>query len=228
MASRNSPDRAETSDSREENASRCGSTALIATRRYLLLHSAGLLAALVPVRRLLAAPAKAAPKPKPGAAPAPWDDRWQLEVQLEIAQPEGGRYHRPYVAVWLEDQDGVPVKTLCLWVQNSGRGPRWIPDLRKWFRGERVRQLAESGNLVDTVSSPTRMPGKYKLTWNGLDDQGKKVRQGRYTLYVEAAREHGTYQVMRKDVIIGRQPFHAELGTNVEIKSATVDYRARS
>lgn len=230
MASRNSLDRSEEARL-EGGATPCRSTALIATRRRLLLHSAGLLGTLLPVRRLLAAPKTkpAVSKAKtPAAVAAAWDDKWQLEVQFEIAQPEGGRYHRPYIAVWLEDQDDIPVKTLCLWVQNSGRGPRWIPDLRRWFRGERVRQLADSGNLVDTLSSPTRMPGKYKLTWNGLDDQGRKVKQGKYTLCIEAAREHGTYQVMRKAITIGRQPFHADLGTNVEIKSASVDYRSRA
>lgn len=223
MAFRNMLGRREEGASPEEDAVVCRSTALIASRRRLLLQSAGLLSAFLPLRRLLAAP-----KAKPAGEAPMWQDRWELEVQLEIAQPEGGRYHRPYVAVWIEDKDDIPVKTLCLWVQNSGRGPRWIPDLRRWFRGERVRQLADGGNLVDTFSSPTRMPGKYKLAWNGTDDQGKKVRQGKYVLCVEAAREHGTYQLMRKEVVIGKQPVHLDLGTNVEIKSAVVDYRSRA
>ncbi|MCC2668628.1 MAG: apbE 2 [Armatimonadetes bacterium] len=203
-----------------------GALRRIASRRRLLLRAAGVLALLAPVRRSLA---QAKGKAKPAAArDVPWDDRWELLVQLDIAEPEStGRYHRPYVAVWVEDTDGVPVRTLGLWVQNSGRGPRWIPDLRRWFRGERVRQLADGGDLVASVSSATRMPGAYKLVWNGRDDQNKPVRQGRYTLCIEAAREHGTYQILRKDITAGRQPFRAELGANVEIKSASLDYRLR-
>jgi hypothetical protein len=198
----------------------------IATRRRLLLRAAGLLALLAPARRSLA---QAKGKPKPAAVKdVPWDARWELLVQLEIAeQPSSARYHRPYVAVWIEDLDGVPVRTLSLWVQNSGRGPRWIPDLRRWYKGERVRQLADSGDLVATVSSATRMPGAYKLVWNGRDDQNKPVRQGTYTLCIEAAREHGTYQILRKDITPGAKPFRADLGSNVEIKSASVDYHLR-
>ena len=197
----------------------------IATRRRLLLRAAGLLAVLAPARRVLA---QGTPKVAAAAKETPWDDRWELLVQLEIAEQEsGGRYHRPYLAVWIEDTDGVPVRTLSLWVQNSGRGPRWIPDLRRWFRGERLRQLADGGDLVATVSSATRMPGAYKLVWNGRDDQNKPVRQGRYTVCVEAAREHGTYQILRKDITVGPKPLRAELGGNVEIKSASVDYRLR-
>jgi hypothetical protein len=201
-----------------------GEVRRIATRRRLLLRAAGLLALLAPARHALAQG-----KPKAAAAKeTPWDDRWELLVQLEIAeQPSGGRYHRPYVAVWVEDTDGVPVRTLSLWVQNTGRGPRWIPDLRRWFRGERLRQLVDGGDLVATVSSATRMPGAYKLVWNGKDDQNKPVRQGRYTLCIEAAREHGTYQILRKDVTVGPKPLRAQLGGNVEIKSASVDYRLR-
>jgi thiamine biosynthesis lipoprotein ApbE len=38
-------------------------------------------------------------------------------VEFEIAKPEnGGRYRRPYVAVWVEDQDDYPVKTLSLFL----------------------------------------------------------------------------------------------------------------
>lgn len=197
--------------------------AWVITRRRLLLRAASLLGLVAATRRswrLLPAAAAAAKS-------AAWDDHWEMEVQLEIAAQAGGFARRPYVAVWIEDKDGVPVKTLALWVQNTGRGPRWIPDLRRWYRGERLRQLADGGNLVATVSAATRMPGTYKLLWNGRDDQGKPVTQGTYVVCVEAAREHGTYQLLRKEIIASRQALRAELGSNVEIRSATVDYRQR-
>ena len=41
----------------------------------------------------------------------PWDSRMELAVDFEISQPDGGRYHRPYVAVWLEDATGKEVRT---------------------------------------------------------------------------------------------------------------------
>lgn len=200
--------------------------AMIATRRSLLLQGASVLALLAPVRQALA---QKKGKPAPAAATTgAWDDRWELAVNFEIGQPTGARYQRPYVAVWIEDKDGVPVRTLCLWVQNTGRGPRWIPDLKRWIRGERLRQLADGKDLVASVSSPTRMPGSYKLVWNGKDDQGEKVRQGAYSLCIEAAREHGTYQLIRKPITIGKQPFRTALEGNIEITKAAVEYRQRA
>src|SRR5436305_14908419 len=38
-----------------------------------------------------------------------WDDSYELAVDFEIAQPNAGRYHRPYVAVWVEDSSGKAV-----------------------------------------------------------------------------------------------------------------------
>ena len=66
-----------------------------------------------------------------GLAAPKWDDRFELAVDLELAPQEGRRYHRPYVAVWIEDATGRPVRTLSLWVNTSGRGPRYIRELRR-------------------------------------------------------------------------------------------------
>lgn len=157
---------------------------------------------------------------------ARWNDRFELAVNLEIAQPGGGRARRPYVAVWIETPAGQPVRTLALWVQNHGRGPRWIQDLRRWYRGERERQASGAG-LVAAVSSPTRASGAYTVTWNGRDDAGQPVEQGEYAVCVEAAREHGTYQLARQAFIFTARPFRAEIGGNAEISRVAVDFRER-
>ncbi|MFN5625729.1 MAG: DUF2271 domain-containing protein, partial [Planctomyces sp.] len=36
-----------------------------------------------------------------------------------------------------------------------------------------------------------------KVAWDGRDDKGDLLQSGKYTLYIEAAREHGTYQLMK-------------------------------
>jgi hypothetical protein len=156
-----------------------------------------------------------------------WNKQFELLVNLEINTPEGGRYRRPYIAVWVEDKEGFPIRTLSLWVQARQPGPRWIPDLRRWFRSDRMRQFTDKTDMVSTVSSPTRQPGKYSVLWDGTDDQKKPVPAGSYTLYIEAAREHGTYQLIKKAITVGDRPFQADLGGNVEIKSASVEYRRK-
>jgi len=158
------------------------------------------------------------------AAPK-WDDRFELAVDLEIAPQQGYRYHRPYVAVWVEDANGKPVRTLSVWVNTSGRGPRYIRELRRWFTMERDQEDAGGPDLITTVSSATRLPGQYTVTWNGRDDRGNVVDQGAYRVVIEAAREHGSYQLMQQDLTLGAKPVAADLGSNEEIGRARVEYR---
>jgi FAD:protein FMN transferase len=81
---------------------------------------------------------------------------------------------------------------------------------------------------VATISSATRQPGQYRAVWDGNDDHQKPVKPGTYTVYLEAVREHGTYQLMRKEVTIGTQPFREEFTGNMEVKTASLEYRQRS
>ena len=165
----------------------------------------------------------------PKAAP-PWNKEFELVVNFEINHPEAeaGRYRRPYVAVWVEDKDGNSVRTLTLWVSMGGAGPfQWLPDLKRWYASDLERKRRDKKELLFTVARPTRPPGKYKAIWDGKDDRGKVLGAGEYTIFVEAAREHGTYQSIRKQVILSDQPFTEELKGNVEIRSASVEYRRK-
>lgn len=154
-----------------------------------------------------------------GAAPK-WNADMELAVTVELAAPPGGRYNRPYVAVWIENAGGKEVRTLSLWVENKGRGPRWIPDLRRWYRS-----VTNPDALVDTVSAPTRNPGKYTLVWDGRDDKKAPVPQGEYTIFVETAREHGPYSLVSEQVTIGSKAFKKALGGNNDISGVTLEYR---
>lgn len=156
----------------------------------------------------------------------PWNGGMEMQVDLEIIQAgSGGRYRRPYVACWVEDEKGFPVRTILLWVQSTGPGPKWIPDLRRWYKSDRLRGLAEDTDLVETVSEATRKPGKYTVVWDGTDDNGKLTPPGKYTFYIEAAREHGTYQLIKKEITIGDKAFEEKFEDNVELKNAHIEYR---
>jgi hypothetical protein len=154
-----------------------------------------------------------------------WDSKMELEVVFEIIKPEGGRrYQRPYVAVWLEDAKGQPVRTLSLWYQ-SGKGNRWLPDLKRWFKAEESRKTSDGGDLAATLSGPTREPGVYKLVWDGKNDKKTLVDQGEYFVCIESAREHGTYQLIRERLEFASTAFNKTLTGNEEIKGASVVYR---
>jgi thiamine biosynthesis lipoprotein ApbE len=162
--------------------------------------------------------------------PAGWGADFELAVNLEINNPDTSRrYRRPYVVVWIEDKKDVPVRTLSLWVSSAGAGPeKWLPDLKRWYRGEEIRRLNDTIDVVHTISRPTRSPGKYTVIWDGTDNHGKPLERGEYTIFIEAAREHGTYQSIRKPITIGEKPFAEELKGNVEIKSASLEYRRKA
>jgi hypothetical protein len=166
-----------------------------------------------------------------GAAPQPAAgglDGCELLIRFEINQPEAARYHRPYVAVWIEDPQGFPLRTLLLWVKTSGSGPTWVPDLKRWYRGDLKRLETDLRDFVATRSSATRPPGKYEVVWDGLDNHGRPAPPGMYGVRIEAAREQGTYQLIRKEVELGATPFKLELPGNVEIKAASLEYRRRA
>lgn len=145
----------------------------------------------------------------------------KLVVNLELAHIEGQRYRRPYVAVWIEDPDKFPVRTLALWLEKT----RWLPDLRTWHRGDRLRALAEGNEIVSSVSSATRAPGKYTVEWDGKDSHAKAVKPGKYTVCIEVAREHGTYQIIRQELDLNGTAQQIPLKGNSEVASASVDYR---
>ena len=142
-----------------------------------------------------------------------WNADQELVISLELS-PFEGRYHRPFVAIWVEDQNHQPVRNLALWYNK----PRWLPELRA-FNAQR--------SDIDraSITSATRSPGTYTLRWDGKDNAGQYVKQGKYTICIEAAREHGTYQLIRQEMDFNGKPQQQNLNGNVEIAHAALDYR---
>jgi len=184
--------------------------------------SRGLLAARQPALLIdtSAAPPAAGP---PNNAKPQWDEASELVVNLELSRIEGRRSSRPFVAVWIEDADKYPVRTLALWFT----GTRWLADLKGWNHAEQLRALAEATDLTHSVSSATRPPGKYALKWDGKDNSGKLVKSGKYTVSIEAVREHGTYQIIRQELDFNGTPAKVELKGNAEVSAASLDYHRK-
>ncbi|MEL7267307.1 MAG: DUF2271 domain-containing protein [Planctomycetota bacterium] len=152
-----------------------------------------------------------------------------LHVWFKLERPKGSRYRKPYLAVWLEDKDGFPVKTATLWWQIEQPGPRWHRDLTRWYRNNRMRKVVEKTNLVDGISGATRGPGDYETHFDGTDNAGDALPNGEYTLCLEAARENGTYKIIRQKVQLGDKPIEkTKLKGNIEIAAASFSYRPAS
>ncbi|MBL4826284.1 MAG: DUF2271 domain-containing protein [Spongiibacteraceae bacterium] len=107
------------------------------------------------------------------------------EIQLTLPSFESGVYERPYVAVWVASSKNKPVSVLGVWRDEE----RWLKDLKHfWRRVLRMQTLA-----LDGVTGATKGPGEYRITWDGLDQEGKTLKSGQYKLCAEVAREHGDH-----------------------------------
>lgn len=158
--------------------------------------------------------AAAADTAKPAVDPA------NVQIEFDLARIDSGRYRRPFVAVWVEDKDKFPIRTIALWFDK----PRWLPDLSAWSRGDRLRSMAEGTDITATVASATRPAGKYTLKWDGKDQAGKPVKPGKYTVYLEAAREHGGHTVLRQEIDLATAGMFPITGGE-EIAAAKVEVR---
>jgi hypothetical protein len=144
-----------------------------------------------------------------------WNANQELVINIELARFEG-RSRRPFVAVWIEDANHKPVRRIALWYNK----PRWLPDLRSWYAAQRASEID-----VTSITGATRPAGNYALVWDGKNDAGQYVNQGKYTVFVEAAREHGTYQLIKQEMNFDGKPKDQVLPANEEITSASLAYR---
>jgi len=157
------------------------------------------------------------------AAKAATVSPFELVVNFEINLQKEGSVKRPYVAIWVEDQDHAPVRTITVWHGSE----RYLPELRSWYLKYRSLYTSDP-NFGTSVTSATRSAGKYSVKWDGKDDKGNEVKPGKYIIKIEVSREHGTYQLMRQELDWNDQPQSLTLPGNIEISAASLDYRKKS
>jgi thiamine biosynthesis lipoprotein ApbE len=157
--------------------------------------------------------------PPAQAAPGMWDPAMELSVNFEIPV-QSGFAKRPFVAIWIEDADRFPVRTLALWYHED----RYLTEMKSWYRADRLRSMSETTSIVRTKGSATRSPGKYSVKWDGKDNDGKPVKAGTYTVYLEVSREHGTYQLLKQVMKFTGTPQKVELTPGTEVAAASFDY----
>ncbi|MDB5112035.1 MAG: hypothetical protein JWR67_3149 [Mucilaginibacter sp.] len=148
-----------------------------------------------------------------------WDPNYELLINLELSQIEGMRVHRPYIAVWVIDKDKKPVRNIALWY----RKPKYLDEINSWYDTYYSKFETEDRSLISTTSA-TRPAGKYTLKWDGKNDKGELVKRGSYTIMIEAAREHGTHQLIKQEMDFTNTPKPITLPGNVEIASASLNY----
>ena len=119
-----------------------------------------------------------------------------LNVGVEIPRLDVAEYHRPYVAIWLEQPDQKHVANLAVWYDQKLKdkeGEKWLKDLRQWWR----RSGRSLEMPVDGVSGATRAVGAQSLSFSSADAPFKQLPAGEYRVVVEAAREVGGRELLR-------------------------------
>jgi len=144
----------------------------------------------------------------------------QLVIDFTYAAADGGQVHSPYIAVWIEDSDGEMVRTVSLWYKS--RESKYLNELTRWATVESAFQSAGRTDPVDTVSGATRVAGSYTVAWDGTDVDGAPVALGQYFVCIEAAREHGPYELIRGAVSIDGSASTTALDDNGELSAASV------
>lgn len=148
-------------------------------------------------------------------AAAAWPDGFQVTIAIDLPKIASPKYRKPYVAVWVEDAKGKPVRSLAVW----GNSPKYLRDLFDWWK------FAQGNNgLIAAVARATRQPGKYTVVWDGKDDAGTAVEQGIYTVKVEVHREHGKHLIQSGKIRCETAAAKVSLAKNAETEITVVEY----
>lgn len=150
-----------------------------------------------------------------------WDSKHELVITFEL-NTIAGNNHRPFAAIWVENESKQAVRNLALWYNKT----KWVPDLRNWYRINGDKFKADKANYA-SVTGATRSPGKYTLKWDGKDDKGNYVPQGKYTIMIESSKEHGTDEIIRQPLELKKAAKKVTAAGNVEISNVTFEFRKK-
>ena len=137
------------------------------------------------------------------------------------ASGSGGPSRNPYVAAWVESAAGDLVANLGVWY-DPPKGNRWINNLASWYSAV---SDTDSGYL-ETTTGATQPAGTYTLSWDGTDATGERAAQGDYTVFVEAAQEHGNHSLTSAPITLGTSDTSADLPDDTDLSAVTTTYQA--
>lgn len=148
-----------------------------------------------------------------------------LNVTVEIPRLTVAEYHKPYVAIWIENPaDATAAGTLAVWYDADNRedhGAKWLKDMRQWWR----KAGREMSFPADGISGATRAPGPQKLVFAGSKGALKALKPGQYNLVVEAAREVGGHEAVRVPFTWGKPGKPASAKGSAELGAVTVSVK---
>jgi len=153
------------------------------------------------------------------APAAPWPAGFQVSIDYQLLKPAKAPVYSPYLSVWITDAAGRMVRQLLL----QGNDLNYIDQNYVWWR----RYGRSAPRIVDAVSRPTRPAGRYSAVWDGKDQAGQFVGQGKYTIHIEAIREHGAHSYQAIALDLADQPVEGVGAAGEELGPSRVRYGRR-
>jgi hypothetical protein len=146
----------------------------------------------------------------------------KMAINFTFSPTGSGHILNPYVAVWIEDSSGALLRTVGLWIKADKT--KYVNDLKRWYSVDRARIAKGGTDTMMSVSSATKVAGAYSVVWDAKNDKGAPVAPGSYFVCIEAAREHGPYELIREQVTLGASPLTKALADNGELTGASVSF----
>ncbi|PQJ55189.1 hypothetical protein BTO11_06995 [Psychrosphaera saromensis] len=118
----------------------------------------------------------------------------KLLIDVEMPRMNVAEYHKPYVAIWLEDSNRKATQ-IALWYDldmKDNEGAKWLKDIRQWWR----RIGRSSQQPFDGLTSATKGPGKHSIVVDLTSKHLQSLPKGEYQLRIEASREVGGKEVV--------------------------------
>lgn len=148
-----------------------------------------------------------------------------LNVTVEVPKLTVAEYHKPYVAIWIENPaNSTAAGTLAVWYDADSKedhGTKWLKDMRQWWR----KAGREMSFPADGISGATRAPGPQKVVFSGAKGALKTLKPGQYNLVVEAAREVGGHEAVRVPFSWGKPGKPATAKGSAELGAVTVSVK---
>ncbi|PHR94158.1 MAG: hypothetical protein COA69_00745 [Robiginitomaculum sp.] len=147
---------------------------------------------------------------------SPLPNDFGLHIDYAIPRIDTSDYEYPYVVMWITDTKKKLVQTINI----TGDEPRWVEENYVFWR----RYGRKHPAMVESISRPSRAPGRYTLMWDGFDTDGNPSAQGDYILHIEASREHGGHQYIKQELALGVETFEAIIESGAELGQIEIHY----
>ena len=102
-----------------------------------------------------------------------------IGLSIEVPRLDVAEYHRPYVAIWIENADQSVAADLAVWydvAKKNNEGTEWLKDMRQWWRRSGRNQTFP----VDGVSGATKPAGKHALSFDAASKPLAGLKPGQY------------------------------------------------